>query len=133
MLKNYAKKLTCFKFLHLTKEFKYLIWQLFKTKQLRHEKEKPCTYLKRKAMYLPKTLKPSKHQVQTYNEINYLFNYYMLSFTHLSRILCKEFLGSQLHRGVPRKRCSENMLQIFRRTPIPKCDCFATLLKSHFL
>ena len=25
-------------------------------------------------------------------------------------------------RGVPRKRCSENMQQIYRRTPIPKCD-----------
>ena len=25
-------------------------------------------------------------------------------------------------RGVPRKRCSENMQQIYRRTPMPKCD-----------
>ena len=25
-------------------------------------------------------------------------------------------------RGVLRKRCSENMKQIYRRTPIPKCD-----------
>ena len=25
-------------------------------------------------------------------------------------------------RGVPRKRCSENMQQIYRRTPILKCD-----------
>ena len=25
-------------------------------------------------------------------------------------------------RGVPRERCSENMQQIYRRTPIPKCD-----------
>ena len=24
--------------------------------------------------------------------------------------------------GVPRKRCSENMQQIYRRTPMPKCD-----------
>ena len=24
--------------------------------------------------------------------------------------------------GVPRKRCSENMEQIYRRTPVPKCD-----------
>ena len=28
----------------------------------------------------------------------------------------------QPSRGVPRKRCSENMQQIYRRTPIPKCD-----------
>ena len=25
-------------------------------------------------------------------------------------------------KGVPRKRCSENMQQIYRRTPMPKCD-----------
>ena len=25
-------------------------------------------------------------------------------------------------RGVPRKRCSENMQRIYRRTPVPKCD-----------
>ena len=25
-------------------------------------------------------------------------------------------------RGVPRKRCSENMQQIYSRTPMPKCD-----------
>ena len=25
-------------------------------------------------------------------------------------------------RGVPRKRCSENIQQIYRRTPMPKCD-----------
>ena len=33
---------------------------------------------------------------------------------------------------VPGKRYSENMQQIYRRTPMPKCSCFATLLKSHF-
>ena len=27
-------------------------------------------------------------------------------------------------RGVPRKRCSENMQQIYKRTPIPKCSNF---------
>ena len=35
-------------------------------------------------------------------------------------------------RGVLRKRCSENMQQIYKRTPMPKCDFSATLLKSHF-
>ena len=28
----------------------------------------------------------------------------------------------QASRGVPRKRCSGNMHQIYRRTPMPKCD-----------
>ena len=28
----------------------------------------------------------------------------------------------QLSRGVFKKRCSENMRQIYRRTPMPKCD-----------
>ena len=28
----------------------------------------------------------------------------------------------QLFRGVLRKRCSENMQQIYRRTPMPKCN-----------
>ena len=39
-------------------------------------------------------------------------------------------LQYQPPRGVLKKSCSENMQQIYRRTPIPKCK--ATLLKSHF-
>ena len=39
-------------------------------------------------------------------------------------------------RGVLRKRCSENLQQIYRRTPMPKCDFnkIAKQLysKSHF-
>ena len=31
-------------------------------------------------------------------------------------------LQKQPSRGVLRKRCSENMRQIYRRTPMPKCD-----------
>ena len=41
----------------------------------------------------------------------------------------------QPSRGVPRKRCSENVQQIYRRTPMPKCDfnkVAKQLLKSHF-
>ena len=40
----------------------------------------------------------------------------------------------QLSRGVLKKRCSENMQQIYRRTPMTKCDFnkVAILLKSHF-
>ena len=40
-----------------------------------------------------------------------------------------KYIQKQPPRGVPRKRCSENMQQIYRRTPMPKCE--ATLLKSH--
>ena len=31
-------------------------------------------------------------------------------------------LHKQLSRGVLRKKCSENMQQIYKRTPMPKCD-----------
>ena len=34
--------------------------------------------------------------------------------------LCK--WQKQPPRDVPKKRCSENMEQIYRRTPMPKCD-----------
>ena len=34
--------------------------------------------------------------------------------------------------GVLIKRLSGNMQQIYRRAPMPKCDCKANLLKSHF-
>ena len=36
-------------------------------------------------------------------------------------VSCYE-VQKQPPRGVPRKRCSENMQQIYRRTPMPKCD-----------
>ena len=38
------------------------------------------------------------------------------------RIKWKKFLQKQPSRGVFIKRCSGNMQQIYRRTPIPKCD-----------
>ena len=43
-------------------------------------------------------------------------------------------IQKQLFRGALRKRCSENMQQIHKRTLMPKCDFnkVATLLKSHF-
>ena len=35
----------------------------------------------------------------------------------------ESFIGQkQPPRGVLRKRCSKNMQQIYRRTPMPKCD-----------
>ena len=39
---------------------------------------------------------------------------------HLIFIVLKN--QKQPPRGVPRKRSSKNMLQIYRRTPMPKCD-----------
>ena len=40
----------------------------------------------------------------------------------LSNFLLKMVLQKQRPRGIPRKRCSENMHQIYGRTPMPKCD-----------
>ena len=46
-------------------------------------------------------------------------------------------MQKQPPRGVPRKRCSENMQQIYRRTPMPKRDFNKVALqhtsKSSFL
>ena len=33
-----------------------------------------------------------------------------------------QFFQKQRSRGVLRKRCSENMQQIYKRTPVPKCN-----------
>ena len=46
-----------------------------------------------------------------------------------------DFIQKQPSRGIFRKRCSENMQQIYRRTPMPKCDFSNVakhLLKLHF-
>ena len=43
-----------------------------------------------------------------------------MKFVHLKGISKK--IHKQRSRGVFRKRCSENMQQIYRRTPMPKCD-----------
>ena len=37
-------------------------------------------------------------------------------------MLSSYFLQKQPPRGVPMKMCSENIQQIYRRTPMPKCD-----------
>ena len=41
------------------------------------------------------------------------------------------YLQKQPSRGVPRKRCSENMQQIYMRTHMPKCD-FNTSLQIYW-
>ena len=42
----------------------------------------------------------------------------------LQKFFVSRFLNFQKQpvRGILRKRCSENMQQIYRRTPMPKCD-----------
>ena len=37
-------------------------------------------------------------------------------------MLSTKIFQKQPPRGIPRKRCSENMQQIYKRTPMPKCD-----------
>ena len=41
---------------------------------------------------------------------------------HFSYSYVVNDLGNKPFRGVLRKRCSEIMQQIYRRTPMPKCD-----------
>ena len=36
-------------------------------------------------------------------------------------VSCTYEIQKQPLKGVPRKRCSENMQQIYRRAPMPKC------------
>ena len=46
----------------------------------------------------------------------------LISFLVLSVWIFFSFVQKQPSKGVPRKRCSENMQQIYRRTPMPNCD-----------
>ena len=39
-------------------------------------------------------------------------------------------IRKQLSRGVVRKECSENMQQIYRKTPMPKCHFSEVALQS---
>ena len=38
------------------------------------------------------------------------------------KLIRRNALQKQPPRGVLKKKCSENMLQIYKRTPMPKCD-----------
>ena len=42
-----------------------------------------------------------------------------------------EYLQKQPPRGVPRKRCSKNMQQVYRRTSMSKCDFNKVALKLY--
>ena len=63
-----------------------------------------------------------------------LRDYYWISWiSHLySRVIRPSIVDTQKQppRGVPWKSCSENMQQIYTRTPIPKCDFQNTFLKN---
>ena len=41
-------------------------------------------------------------------------------------------MQKQPFRGVPRKKCSENMQAIYRRTPMPKCDFTKVVLRLYW-
>ena len=45
-----------------------------------------------------------------------------ISLGHWTKLLFVFTVQKQPPRSVPRKRCSENMQQIYRRTPMSKCD-----------
>ena len=51
-----------------------------------------------------------------------------------SQFIKKTKLQKQLRRGVLIKRCSENLQQIYRKTPISKCDFnkIGKKVKPHF-
>ena len=47
--------------------------------------------------------------------------------------VCRKFTGKHPYRSmIFRRRCSENMPQIYKRTPMPKCDFNKVALKLHF-
>ena len=64
-------------------------------------------------------------------------------FCKTERAFCVPYLGNDIifklqkqpSRGALRRKCSENMQQIYRRTPMPKCDPVNLLhiFRTHFL
>ena len=56
----------------------------------------------------------------------FILNKRRIIYAIISHIFPKSYnrkhLQKQPSRGVLRKRCSKNMPQIYRRTPMPKCD-----------
>ena len=59
-------------------------------------------------------------QVLVLNRSQGKTQYYTIRVKFLIRDQCTK--RKQPSRGVLKKRCSENMQQIFRRTPMSKCD-----------
>ena len=54
-------------------------------------------------------------------------------FTHYSGVSVIDFEQKKPFGGVLRERCSENMQQIYRRTPIPKFDFNKVARQSNFI
>ena len=52
---------------------------------------------------------------------------------HIATCFKNMELQKQPSRGVLRKRCSENMQQIYKRTPMPKCPCRTLMPLLSFL
>ena len=48
--------------------------------------------------------------------------YILIILSSICLLLLFIIIQKQPFRGVPKKRCSENKQQIYRRTPMPKCD-----------
>ena len=62
------------------------------------------------------------HKVYTTEKSEKLFRTAVLQITCELLPLKSSLQEKQPFRGVFRRRLSENMLQIYKRTPIPKCD-----------
>ena len=63
-----------------------------------------------------------------------LFFFTILVFSRRFRNILKRLLYFQKQppRDVRKKRCSENMQQIYRRTPMPKCDFIKVALQFYW-
>ena len=67
------------------------------------------------------------HKFQLQKGVWAAFNWVFLLISALGKpLFYANFPQKQPPRGVPRKRCSENMQQIYSRTPILKCE-YSTL------
>ena len=64
---------------------------------------------------------PSKNKTQVLVVKNYAKTDIKFFFAPSSFALFLD-IQKQPHKRVPRKRCSENMQQLYKRTPMPKCD-----------
>ena len=47
-------------------------------------------------------------------------------------VICESYLQKQPFRCVLKRRCSENMQEIYRRTPMPKCNFNEVALQLHW-
>ena len=74
-----------------------------------------CDQIRRKLRIWSHSLKKSVME-------NFIFVQYLFCCLWIRFYRPQQHLQKQLSRSVLIKTCSENMQQIYRRTPIPKCD-----------